>query len=213
MPSSEPRVNSRSVCTPQLRHVYDTHADLRPFSCSIIYRNMAPCAFNACCMDLLAFKTLHRRAAVCRDGWETSQRWFISCSVLYCKQGVVKHRCTPKWARFWEQMSIPRLRRYQQSDVARIKNKWVWDFDMWFSLSAHMGELLWNMNVFLLYIFYFGKCACLSVWMLVQRNAGLSEAGLFVCKQSQPVLFMSFKLHFHGLRQSAAIVPRNNVLC
>lgn len=152
------------------------------------------------------------------DGWQTSQHWFISCSVLYCKQGVVKQSRAPKWARFWEEISIPRLHRYQQSDVARIKNKWVWDFDVWFSFSAHMGALLWNMNLFFfiyicIYIFYFGKCTRLSVWALVERNAGLSDAGLFICKQSQPVLFMSFKLHFHRLRQSAAIVPRNNVLC
>lgn len=53
---------------PPLRHVYDTHADLRPFSCSIIYRNMAACALNACCMDLLAFKNAPQ-ASSGAPGW------------------------------------------------------------------------------------------------------------------------------------------------
>lgn len=35
---------------------------------------MALCAFNGCCIDLLAFKMFHRQAAICLDGWETSQR-------------------------------------------------------------------------------------------------------------------------------------------
>lgn len=35
---------------------------------------MALCAFNGCCIDLLASKMFHRQAAISVDGWETSQR-------------------------------------------------------------------------------------------------------------------------------------------
>lgn len=176
-------MNSDSVCTPPLHHVYDTHADLRPFSCSIIYRSVAPHAFNVCCMDLLVFKMLRRRAVVCRDGWETSQRWFTSCSALYCKQGETPPRPKVGTLLGSRYQSLGSTGISSPTCLALKINEFeilIWDFAS--MLTWEPRYEIWM--CFFIYISFWQMC------MFVSLNAGSKKrwvvGGWFICLQTMP---------------------------
>lgn len=108
---------------------------------------MALCAFNGCCIDLLAFKMFHRQAAICL-GWMGDLSALINklLGAPRCKQGVAKRRITGSSRKRAMWRALLRLRiglgNASDLDAARIKHRSVLKFDAWFTLGAHMGALL-----------------------------------------------------------------------
>lgn len=140
----------------------------------------------------------HRQAALCLDGWKTSRCWWISCSVLHCKRGVMK-RCAREAVNVNVNMlcALYAFVTRPQSRAPQVTGL------IWCSMFVKYvtSKFAWEPYYEILMGLFSGKCLCLSVYMPVQRNTTLALCGAassLVCKQSCRLLFiaLSFKRHF-----------------